>query len=275
MHPDGTIQSEALTPALILNCDWRDHDQQTLIARFVMALRISLKSLNAYYDDLEKKPKSIPSEIMKFCDHDHRAPHPHQYTTLGIAKEEVEFRYVKALFSNRLVFEVKECNSERTVIVKFTDHYNTGAHRALDEHGLAPRLLGYDELAGGWLMITMERLSKDWIMLENLPQEKRQPYRKGVEDALDKLHKAGYVHGDVRAANILVQLSSSELEVKIIDFDEAGPADKATYPPFWNTEITRPADAVEGAHLQMAHDDFMVNEIFGEVLDMPLAIRKE
>ncbi len=50
MHPDGTVQMEALTPALRIDCDWRDDRQRDLLARFVQGLRNAFVGLKAYYE---------------------------------------------------------------------------------------------------------------------------------------------------------------------------------------------------------------------------------
>lgn len=265
MHHDATVQSESLTPSLNLSCDWRDHDQYKLITRFVFALRLCLKRLVQYYLDLakEKDPQEIASNSIynsKF-----RAPYPHQYTSLD-NQQTVQFCYVRALFSSRLIFEVERLDDKKRVVVKFVETYCTDAHKSLSAGNVAPELLGYDELPGGWLMITMEYLSDGWTMLESLSMDERQLYKAKVEEALNMLHNAGYVHGDVRACNILVRGPTDECEdikIKLLDFDESGPPETTKYPPYWNSKtVTRHEEAVEGAPLQKAHDEFMVTEIF-------------
>ena len=264
MHPDGTVQAEPFI-SLLLNCDWRNQDQRGSIARFVGALRNFLKSCAEYYDHLAKggvPPVSNSSVTIRGAGR--RAPYPCQFTLLD-KKEMVEFRYIELLFEGRMVFEAEELHSGRRVIVKFAQRYGEDAHRVLDRDGVAPKLLGVDELPGGWKMITMELLSPDkWISLEELSKEMRQQYRDKIEKAVSNLHKDGQVHGDVRACNILVPKSGNEndIQVKIIDFDEAGPPGTTVYPPYWNTEtVKRPDDVFEGSALQYAHDDFMVKQI--------------
>ena len=266
MHPDGTVQAEPFM-SLLLNCDWRNRDQRGSIARFIGALRNYLKSLEGYYDNLAKGgvPPVSNTGSVTIRGAERRAPYPCQYTSLN-TKETVEFEYIELLFDGKMVFEAEELLSGQRVIVKFVQSYGEDAHRILDRDGAAAKLLGVDELPGGWKMITMELLSPEkWIWLEDLSKEARQQYRGKVEEAISNLHKGGQVHGDVRACNIFVPKSSNgnEIQIKFIDFDEAGPPGTTVYPPYWNTEsVTRPAGVFEGSVLQYTHDDFMVKQIF-------------
>ncbi|KAI0251747.1 hypothetical protein BJV78DRAFT_1282215 [Lactifluus subvellereus] len=266
MHPDGTVQAEPFM-SLLLNCDWRNRDERGSIARFIGALRNFLKSLAVYYDHLAKGgvPPVSSTGHVTIRGAERRAPYPCQYTVLN-KKKRVEFRYIELLFDGRMVFEAEELHSGRRVIVKFTQSYGEDAHRILDRNGTAPKLLGVDELHRGWKMITMELLSSDkWISLEELSMEVRQQYRVKVEKAILNLHEGGQVHGDVRACNLFVPKSGNgdDIQVKFIDFDEAGPPGKTKYPPCWNTvTVTRPDDVFEGSALKFTHDSFMMKQIF-------------
>jgi hypothetical protein len=70
------------------------------------------------------------------------------------------------------------------------------------------------------------------------------------------------VHGDVRDANILVRTDGT-LDVKLLDFDWAGPVGTIKYPMNVNGEdIKRPAAASDGELILAEHDiqmvDFMI-----------------
>jgi len=54
------------------------------------------------------------------------------------------------------------------------------------------------------------------------------------------LHAQGYVHGDLRPTNILI---NDKKEIKIIDFDWAGKKDETRYPIFMNLDIPWHSDA--------------------------------
>jgi serine/threonine protein kinase len=258
-----------------LYCDWRDHRQRDSIACFIKALRNSLDALADYYNDLYRSASPFYFDHLLIGGRKYRTPYPHQYTSVD--GETVEFKYIKPVFDNRMVFEVEQLPfsesqedpppaSGRRVIIKFVQRYGRTAHEVLHREGAAPKLLGFDDLVDDWKMVTMEYLSsKDWIMLDEIHQEQRQQYRDKVEEAVSKLHAAGQVHGDIRGANILVPRSSSgdEVVVKFIDYDEAGSPEVATYPRYWNVDtVKRPNDAREGLPLKYTHDKFMVDQIF-------------
>ena len=79
------------------------------------------------------------------------------------------------------------------------------------------------------------------------------------------LHKAGYVHGDIRASNIVFCPSSGSSQ--LIDFDYCGEEGKARYPPFFNPIISdgkRHDGASSGALLRKEHDYFALASAFSQ-----------
>ncbi|KAI0247236.1 hypothetical protein BJV78DRAFT_1247584 [Lactifluus subvellereus] len=266
MHPDGTPQAEPFL-SLLLNCDWRNRGERDSITRFIGALRNCLKSLEKYYDGLAQVDVPPASDTVTVRGAKRRAPYLCQYTSLN--KEPVEFEYLELLIGGRMVFKAEELHTGRRVIVKFAQRYGKEAHQILARSDAAPELLGVDELADEWKMITMELLPSDkWVLLEDLSREERQQYQDKVREAVLRLHAGDQVHGDVRACNIFVPKSGNgdDIQVKFIDFDEAGPPGDTKYPPYWNTEsVTRPDDVFEGSALQKDHDRFMVDQIFAGI----------
>lgn len=108
-------------------------------------------------------------------------------------------------------------------------------------------------------MVSMEFLLSKWCILEDLSKEGRKKYETKVKHAVHLLHESSYVHGDLGACNNFVW----EGQVRIFDFDEAGPPGETVYPPFWNAaSVTRPTDAREGEPLKFEQDNLMVEEIF-------------
>jgi serine/threonine protein kinase len=59
-------------------------------------------------------------------------------------------------------------------------------------------------------------------MLSEKPEEQRKAYEERVKDALVLIHRNGWVHGDVRHANILVPFSDDFMDIRLIDFDDSG-----------------------------------------------------
>ena len=78
-----------------------------------------------------------------------------------------------------------------------------------------------ESLADKWLMVVMEHVSGCmWADAAQKPLPDQQ--------AAALLHKAGFVHGDLRSNNICVVSGT----VSIIDFAWAGIAGEAAYPVF-------------------------------------------
>ena len=83
--------------------------------------------------------------------------------------------------------------------ILFCCRYSTAAHAALQAAGFAPRWLGCEQLPGRWLMVVMEYLEGTctWDAAMDKP-------RAALRKAVDALHAAGFVHGDLRGCNVLV-----------------------------------------------------------------------
>ncbi|KAG6372512.1 hypothetical protein JVT61DRAFT_7618 [Boletus reticuloceps] len=95
----------------------------------------------------------------------------------------------------------------RVVLVKFSERYNSVAHRALVERGLAPLLYFSTQLWGGVHMSIMQFPDQaSDAQHKFLGQELPEDVIKQVEDALAVLHEKNLVHGDIRRPNILVML---------------------------------------------------------------------
>ncbi|KAF5345593.1 hypothetical protein D9756_011048 [Leucocoprinus leucothites] len=84
-----------------------------------------------------------------------------------------------------------------------------------------------------------------------------------VEKMTRALHKGGFVHGDIRDSNLMVDpgsLSSDEVKVHLVDFDWAGRIGEATYPAGLNCEsVRRPAGVGDRKLITAEHDIGMVS----------------
>jgi hypothetical protein len=253
------VQVEALTPALRVDCDYRDDRQRNLLAGFVRALRNAFEGLKKLYES--KSPGPIPDPCGYRSNEGAPIDRPFPYKVSYTNAEGVEcaFRYRFRLMQGGLIFLAEHTGrktSAKWIAVKFTRTYSEVVHKLLASSGFAPELFGVEDLAGGWKMVVMEYLS-DWVMLEEKPHRERLKYQEKLKEALRIIHDRNFVHGDVRGPNILV----SEDSLKLVDFDNCGTEGVDRYPREWD-HTQRQEDAKEGECLQRSHDNWMLERIF-------------
>jgi len=171
------------------------------------------------------------------------------------------------------------------VVVKFVrGRYGSDAHAAVGGAGFAPRLLEELLLPGGWRAVVMEHLPRSvWR-----PLDVAQPGERAA--ALDTYARSfaahGFVHGDLRPANVLIRhvpvdsaapdsagsdagagaagraskraRTADSVEVRFIDFDWAGRAGDASLRyPLLNPVLDAAysiAGATSGAIITAEHD---------------------
>jgi thiamine kinase-like enzyme len=83
--------------------------------------------------------------------------------------------------------------------------------------------------------------------------------RDAVISAVTTLHQGNFVHGDIRDVNLMVRnewkLDGGAKNIKLIDFDWAGPVGITRYPANVNyEEIKRPEGAWDGQLITKEHD---------------------
>lgn len=138
------------------------------------------------------------------------------------------------------------------------------------EPALAPKLYACEDLPGGWKMAVIEFLPQEqWLTLDAFLRKNPEAdivvmVMNRLEEALNNLKSRGFVHGDIRPYNILVSKSEAGIDVRLIDFDYSGEANKDRYPRDWNYMV-RPKGAVGGALMKVEHDKTMVNDLFTHI----------
>lgn len=148
-----------------------------------------------------------------------------------IPDSHVKLAYVEELMPGRLIFDavkLDEGSDDRDVVVKFSRTYGTDAHRACAGAGFAPELIHEETLPGGWTVVVMERIKPPFRIMDELSDEERKALRPALTEAVSELHKAGFVHGDIRRANIFGDLETRS--VRIVDWDRAGREGDVRYP---------------------------------------------
>jgi RIO-like serine/threonine protein kinase len=85
-------------------------------------------------------------------------------------------------------------------------------------------------------IVLMEYLQDDeWKMMAEIQDKESVKDKVTKAVSMRTFHESGYVHGDLWDYNIMVKTNMKE--VKILDFDWAGPVGEARYPWFMNPNI--------------------------------------
>jgi len=234
-----------------------DTELRLSVARYLGALRNATVALKKYYtteiprlEHLQSTPDQYerPSQIF---------PCYTTYTSLeGGTKHEIS--YLAHPISSKLIFFGKAEGVE--VCVKFVRQYSKEAHQFCDSLGIAPRLRGFEALPGGWFMVVMDRIEKDYVTLANRSVLRTAKLMEAIRAKLELLHQAEFVHGDLRDCNVMVKGTLFML----VDFDFSGKIGIVVYPMNTNRSIWRPEDAIDGKMIKADHDIQMLRFIFQE-----------
>ncbi|KAL0035626.1 hypothetical protein WJX79_004059 [Trebouxia sp. C0005] len=227
----NVVVCDQLTPMVSLL--WQPHSPLMLqAARCFAAVRMALPRLLAYYDSVQSQPLRQQLDF----------PYPTSFLASG-GGGQAHFQYVQRL--SGLCFKGVIQPRGQSVFIKFCRSYSFAAHQSMAAAGYAPALLGFEQLAQGWLLIVQQFVDAvSWDEIADKPVE-------SLKAAVHALHAAGFVHGDLRGCNILVAAGA----VSLIDFEWAGIVGKATYPYFMNhVDIQWPDGASDGRLITESHD---------------------
>ncbi|THU95311.1 hypothetical protein K435DRAFT_798248 [Dendrothele bispora CBS 962.96] len=282
------------------------------VARIFLTLKECIKALECYYQELDP----IPSDSSLLNDtHERFYPFITSYpdpcsSRVGGGAKSIEFEYIEPLEKDALDRCVtyrgrirrarsgNTCQSEgceegsrlgRSVVVKFVrGTYGEAAHRLLAAHSMAPDLLyrgpvfpyskeeGQDE---GWSMVVMSYIQGRTISSVFGCMEVSEEVYRSVKEILNVLHGSGYVHGDLRRQNIMIEMpvgreregegqeqgsfkTPESGRIVLFDFDWAGKAGTARYPMSrLNRRTAYPLEVAEGKKIKLEHDEWMLEEL--------------
>ncbi|KAF7976845.1 hypothetical protein HWV62_5548 [Athelia sp. TMB] len=244
-----------LTDWIEMDIDSADDTTLDRIVRVLLALRTSLKSLEAYYKGLDMERENEARVFPHFCSYP------------GPDKNPVSFRYLKKLAARsktKPVFKARVDDNGPLIVVKFVQRYNSDAHRLLASSDLAPKLLysGFDEGnthgdCGSLKMVVMEFVGGPTAYDIPTPLSVKQFDR--VQEAVKILHTGGFVFGDLREPNIMLPGHET---VKLIDFDWCAKEGTGRYPNTLNDfEIQWHADVKRGGEMKKQHDNWMLGRL--------------
>lgn len=251
---------QVLSTPLSMHFHSTDVGNWNVAARHMAAFWKAVGKLKKYYD---RAPFSLTSPPTPSSAIPHIFPYPTSFQLLGGGT--AEFEYQKQLDDHKLIFHGALKDSKEQICIKFVLRYSREVHEYCAKEKYAPALRGLDVIPGGWSMVVMDVLT-DYTTLYQLPKS-RKPSRRSftkLENFLERLHKAGFVHGDIRDTNIMV--SPDGKNFKLVDFDWAGKAGVTYYPPDVNIEsVTRPKDVRSLGLILDRHDMEMLKNITDDV----------
>ncbi|KAF5366293.1 hypothetical protein D9758_005793 [Tetrapyrgos nigripes] len=256
------------------------------IACTLLAAREGIKTLERFYQDLglcslvmnDKHPRFFPS-VTSYPDPERPGKHIKFEYVEPMEKEAlhmcVTYR-ARAISSPDSVVPDFTPQHPRDIVVKFARTYGEDAHRLLASHGMAPNLLYRGPLSPNseLSMVVMDYFPGQTLNLVFGPMEVCNEVYQEAKKALDVLHDAGFVFGDLKRPNILVlggrherdedersQGTSRKSRVALIDFDWAGKIGTARYPAFLNPRATYPEGVGPYEEIRKEHDERMLESL--------------
>ncbi|KAI0296953.1 hypothetical protein B0F90DRAFT_1005618 [Multifurca ochricompacta] len=159
----------------------------------------------------------------------------------------VEYYQGKDHHLNRFIYGATLGKNKDRVVVKFTKRYCLPLHLFCAEKRHAPRVLGYGVVHGGWHVIVMEWIANDPSDRENYASKYLPRWSKDLKKLVDGFHEEGFVHGDLRDANLIVPKKNPK-RIMLLNFDWGGDVKSGAvhYPA-----ACRNSDLVDGYDLEI------------------------
>jgi hypothetical protein len=136
------------------------------------------------------------------------------------------------------VYLQSEVQGQKILVKMLSTPYEENAHLALSTQGYAPTFYGTFERSPYPVLYVMEHLSDDWVTLEEFELRNVkcggtvEPFLDGIRTVLDQiidiLEAKGFVHGDLRIVNIMIEVEEDGrglkpkgglVKLKVVDFD--------------------------------------------------------
>ena len=137
--------------------------------------------------------------------------------------DNIEHRH---LYHARLV---SPASSDKAIFVKFSQRYSLELHRFCASQGLAPKILGFQKLYGGWFAVVMEKIELvDHGSITSFPEVRK--WKEDIKKLVEGFHQKGLVHGDLRLPNFLLTKDDSPRKMLLIDFDWGGKDGEVEFP---------------------------------------------
>jgi len=166
------------------------------------------------------------------------------FTLLGRYDTKIEYRNL---------YHAELNPTRKEIYVKFTRRYSPALHHYCADRKLAPKLLGFERLPGGWFALAMEKVDVVSLStMESFPELNN--WKKEIQKLVKGFHEGGLVHGDLRLANFIFT-KDSPCKMFLVDFDWGG----------WVGEVCFPrGELAKGLRVQDNQDDYLDQPITKE-----------
>uniref|UniRef100_T1IRQ2 Protein kinase domain-containing protein n=1 Tax=Strigamia maritima TaxID=126957 RepID=T1IRQ2_STRMM len=152
-------------------------------------------------------------------------------------------------------------DGEYDIVIKFMRTYCIDAHELCAEAKCAPEVKYYENNRTYQVVIYKEFKGEPFSKNDH---GTNRTVKENLQKALDVLHDDGFVFGDLRPPNILV---NEKFEVNLIDFDWSGKEGVGWYPEVVNSSIVWPEGVNYGRRLERRHDNVMFNQLYKRMPD--------
>jgi hypothetical protein len=204
---------------------------------------------------------------------------PAWLSNADVEEQHLEFAIKSVVFQgkpwneSRFLYHAKMQNDDSDVIVKFTRRYCTDLHQFCAKRGHAPKLLGYGTVPGGWHVVVMEFVDQDiGKTLAHYAPTHLDQWKKDLTRLLEEFHGEGFVHGDLRYANLIVRRGEPE-RIILVDYDWGGKHGNVSFPSrHLHKEITE--GELESLVITKEHDHRVLRATIAK-LRLPLLLGGE
>lgn len=249
--------AQVLSTVLPFHYHHSDTRSQATIARHLGALKKAIYSLKNYYEI------ELPAIINSDNPSPPQAPYPYVTSFTSIEDSTThKFAYLSQPSSEKLLF-IGELEMGKRICVKFVKNYSDKVHSFCASMKVAPALIGFDRVPGGWHMVVMEALDE----YQDLDTQTATHFvLDGIRAKIVLLHQAGYVHGDIRDTNVMVRRDGKK-GFMLVDFDWAGKIGEVRYPMnvHWGDDLWRPREARDNKLIMSDHDLEMLEHMLESI----------
>ncbi|KAF5329833.1 hypothetical protein D9758_018346 [Tetrapyrgos nigripes] len=217
-------------------------------ARFFSAVKLGINDLRQYYVGVGS---SRVQPLQPNVPHPRFFPFPTQFRCRK-TQETISFCYLRAMDdddSRNLAYLAETKNLPCKLLIKFSDRYGYEAHQLIADKQRAPDLFycglldgksdvlcfenakgRFREGAGGLYVGPMRMIVMEYLEGKNALQTPREEWPRAahsdIKAAINQLHEAGFVFGDLRLPNVIFVGDGT----KLIDFDWSGKEGDVCYP---------------------------------------------